>query len=50
MMVAACSPISITPPKATVPGGNDSHTHYSYYTSGPWTDRVQPDVARKRQQ
>ena len=28
-------------PKATVPGGTDPHTHYSYYTSGPWTDRVQ---------
>jgi len=28
-------------PKSTVPGGNDPHTHYSYYTSGPWTDRVQ---------
>ncbi len=23
-----------------VPGGSDPHTHYSYYTSGPWTDRV----------
>jgi len=28
-------------PKGTVPGGNDPHTHYTYYTSGPWTDRVQ---------
>jgi RHS repeat-associated protein len=27
-------------PKATVPGGSDPHTHYTYYTSGPWTDRV----------
>ena len=24
-----------------VPGGGDPHIHYSYYTSGPWTDRVQ---------
>ena len=23
------------------PGGSDPHAHYSYYTSGPWTDRVQ---------
>ncbi len=23
-----------------VPSGNDPHTHYDYYTSGPWTDRV----------
>jgi hypothetical protein len=22
------------------PGGSDPHTHYSYYTSGSWTDRV----------
>ena len=29
-------------PKLTgVPGGGDPHIHYSYYTSGPWTDRVQ---------
>jgi len=27
-------------PKQTVPGGNDPHTHYAYYTSGAWTDRV----------
>ena len=24
-----------------IPGGSDPHTHYTYYTSGPWTDRVQ---------
>jgi RHS repeat-associated protein len=23
-----------------IPGGSDPHTHYTYYTSGPWTDRV----------
>ncbi len=23
------------------PGGNDPHTHYTYYTAGAWTDRVQ---------
>jgi RHS repeat-associated protein len=23
-----------------IPGGSDPHTHYDYYTSGPWTDRV----------
>jgi RHS repeat-associated protein len=23
-----------------VPSGGDPHTHYEYYTSGPWTDRV----------
>ena len=29
-------------PKSTgIPGGSDPHTHYSYYTAGPWTDRVQ---------
>jgi RHS repeat-associated protein len=28
-------------PKATAPGGNDPNTLYTYYTSGPWTDRVQ---------
>ncbi len=29
-------------PKQTgVPSGTDPHTHYTYYTSGPWTDRVQ---------
>jgi len=27
-------------PKATQPSGGDPHTHYTYYTSGPWTDRV----------
>jgi RHS repeat-associated protein len=27
-------------PKPTVPSGGDPHTHYTYYTSGPWTDRV----------
>jgi RHS repeat-associated protein len=28
-------------PKQTgVPGGGDPHTHYTYYTSGSWTDRV----------
>ena len=27
-------------PKATQPYGGDPHTHYTYYTSGPWTDRV----------
>ena len=24
-----------------VPSGTDPHAHYTYYTSGPWTDRVQ---------
>jgi RHS repeat-associated protein len=27
-------------PKQTVPSGSDPHTHYDYYTSGWWTDRV----------
>jgi RHS repeat-associated protein len=27
-------------PKATLPSGGDPYTHYTYYTSGPWTDRV----------
>ena len=26
--------------QSQAPGGNDPHTHYDYYTSGPWTDRV----------
>jgi RHS repeat-associated protein len=29
------------PKSGAIPGGNDPHTHYDYYTSGPWTDRVQ---------
>ena len=29
------------PKQGGVPSGSDPHTHYSYYTSGPWTDRVQ---------
>ena len=24
----------------SIPGGSDPHTHYTYYSSGPWTDRV----------
>ena len=24
----------------SIPAGGDPHTHYTYYTSGPWTDRV----------
>jgi uncharacterized protein (TIGR02594 family) len=27
-------------PQSTLPGDTDPHTHYEYYTSGPWTDRV----------
>jgi YD repeat-containing protein len=23
-----------------IPSGTDPHPHYTYYTSGPWTDRV----------
>jgi RHS repeat-associated protein len=29
------------PKQSGVPGGSDPHTHYTYYISGPWTDRVQ---------
>ncbi len=29
------------PKQSGVPTGTDPHTHYSYYTTGPWTDRVQ---------
>ena len=29
------------PKQGGVPTGTDPHTHYTYYTSGPWTDRVQ---------
>jgi RHS repeat-associated protein len=30
------------PKQNAIPGGNnDPYTHYDYYTSGPWTDRVQ---------
>ena len=28
------------PKQSGVPGGSDPHTHYTYYTFGPWTDRV----------
>jgi RHS repeat-associated protein len=28
-------------PQSSIPGGNDPHTHYDYYTSRSWTDRVQ---------
>jgi RHS repeat-associated protein len=27
-------------PQTWAPGGNDPYTHYEYYTSGPWIDRV----------
>ena len=29
------------PKQNAIPSGTDPHTHYTYYTSGPWTDRVQ---------
>src|SRR4029077_19059665 len=29
------------PKQNAIPSGADPHTHYTYYTSGPWTDRVQ---------
>jgi RHS repeat-associated protein len=28
------------PKQNAIPGGNDPHTHYDYYTSGLWIDRV----------
>jgi RHS repeat-associated protein len=28
------------PKQDAVPSGTDPHTHYTYYTSGPWTDRI----------
>jgi RHS repeat-associated protein len=28
------------PKRSGIPSGPDPHTHYEYYTSGPWTDRV----------
>src|SRR5262249_20625982 len=27
-------------PQSACPGNGDPHTHYEYYTSGPWRDRV----------
>ena len=29
------------PKQGSVPSGVDPHIHYTYYTTGPWTDRVQ---------
>src|SRR4029077_17618033 len=29
------------PKQGGAPSGGDPHTHYTYYTSGPWTDRIQ---------
>ena len=38
---ADCSLIGGIPKFGSAPGGSDPHAHYSYYTLGPWTDRVQ---------
>ena len=36
------------PKSGAIPGGSDPHSHYTYYTSGPWTDRVINDDAASK--